>query len=568
MKESLLSLTFLYFINTLLQAQINQILINEIYADPSPSNGLPAAEFVEIYNSNATEIYQLSEVLFRNSTKTFSLPNIMLEPNGYIILCHIDDVTVLSNYGTIVGIKSFPALVNTRDELALETKEGEIIHTVDYRDTWYGNADKEDGGWSLELIDPFQPCLTEENWIASLSIIGGTPGKKNSVYQPGLIHPTFEVNTLAPIDEHEIQLFFSQRVSSNALPSDFQLEGSHAEIIQTFFENGNHNILRLTIEPPLDKGIQYGLTINLHSCQNNPLDQDHLEFRLPEDVEPGDLLINEILFNPSPGGTDFLEIFNASNKELNIHGLFIGNIGPDGFNDAEAIIAEHLIKPNQYLVFASDPDLVLDQYYVEDPSALLENKLPGFPDDEGNVTLYRIDASNGTELIIDAFDYHEEFHSKLLKEVEGVSLERILPNKPTELPSNWHSASQPSGYGTPTAVNSQNLEPFASNASIQITPQTFSPDGDGRDDFLFINYAFEQSGFLGNVKIFDAAGRLIKYLWNNVPLSTSGFLKWDGDTDENEKAPLGIYIVWIQAFHPNGQVQKWKGTCVLAGNLD
>ena len=568
MKESLWLLTFLYFMHGWLIGQNNEILINEIYADPTPSNGLPNAEYVELFNANPSEIYQLSDFYFRNSSKTFVLPDISIDPLGYIILCHTDAVETMSDYGDAIGIKSFSALVNTGDELALETRNGILIHSVSYSRNWYKNEKKEDGGWSLELIDPLQPCLVEENWIATENVIGGTPGKENSVYHPGLFQSEFEITSIVPVGVDQLKIQFNQRTFNMPQISDFELFGGLAQVSNLQFTDGNFNQINLEITPPLEKGTVYNLTILLQNCRNEPLSKNQMEIRIPEDVEEGDLLINEILFNPKPGGVDYLEIYNASNKEISTQGLFIGNISSGGLNDSEALLINHIIQPNEFIVCTPNPTAVSEQYFVKTPALLFKNILPNFGDEEGNVTLYRTDPAAGKELIIDAFDYNEDFHAKLIKDPEGISLERIRFDQSTNQASNWHSASKPSGFGTPTALNSQHMHDKLGGSEFELSPRTFSPDGDGRDDFLFINYSFEQPGFIGNIKIFDAAGRMVKYLWNNVPLSASGFLKWDGDTDSNEKAPIGIYIVWIQAFHPDGQVQKWKDTCVLAGNLD
>ena len=56
-----------------------------------------------------------------------------------------------------------------------------MIHAVNYNVSWYQNAVKSDGGWSLEMIDTKNPCAGAVNWKASVHNSGGTPGRKNSV---------------------------------------------------------------------------------------------------------------------------------------------------------------------------------------------------------------------------------------------------------------------------------------------------------------------------------------------------------------------------------------------------
>ena len=50
------------------------------------------------------------------------------------------------------------SLVNTGTTLVLRDAQDAIIHHVSYTDSWYQNSIKQNGGWSLEMIDPQNPC--------------------------------------------------------------------------------------------------------------------------------------------------------------------------------------------------------------------------------------------------------------------------------------------------------------------------------------------------------------------------------------------------------------------------
>ena len=64
------------------------VIINEILADISPVVGLPAAEFVELYN-HSTHSINLNNWSFHDNitTATANLPNIILQPDSFIVLC-------------------------------------------------------------------------------------------------------------------------------------------------------------------------------------------------------------------------------------------------------------------------------------------------------------------------------------------------------------------------------------------------------------------------------------------------------------------------------------------------
>jgi gliding motility-associated-like protein len=159
-------------------------------------------------------------------------------------------------------------------------------------------------------------------------------------------------------------------------------------------------------------------------------------------------------------------------------------------------------------------------------------------------------------------------HYPLLNYVDGVSLERINFESSTNDRNNWHSAAESVGFGTPGVRNSQFTEssPDAED-QIAVEPEIFSPDNDGYNDIVSIKYIFEQPGYNMTVDIYDAHGRLVRKLVNNEYLGTSGAVNWDGIQDDNTKAPVGIYVFYIQIFDLNGNVKHYKKTSVLAAKL-
>jgi CHU_C Type IX secretion signal domain len=227
---------------------------------------------------------------------------------------------------------------------------------------------------------------------------------------------------------------------------------------------------------------------------------------------------------------------------------------------------DRLILPDEYVVFTESASDVQSHFTVLYPNNLVQNDLPSFNDDAGNVTIYR--AGTSDVVIVDAFDYSEDLHHPLLDETEGVTLERLHHDGTTQDPANWHSAAEGADWGTPTYRNSQYFEnqPVA-NGFFELQENTVSPDGDGYQDFLAINYKTDKSGYTVKCRIYDAEGRLAKTLANNELLGSEGFLRWDGDTDEGRKARIGIYVVALELFNPDGTVREEMKTCVVAGNL-
>jgi hypothetical protein len=221
------------------------------------------------------------------------------------------------------------------------------------------------------------------------------------------------------------------------------------------------------------------------------------------------------------------------------------------------------IFPGDYLVITEDAASLEINYLVKNVDALLViNALPSYPDDEGDVVLL-----NGLGTLIDEVKYKQDWHFKLIQNAQGVALERIDPDGPSQDPGNWHSAASTAGFGTPTYQNSQYKQSHAANATIELTPGIFSPDNDGHDDVASVQYKMSEVGYIGNVTIFDAQGRPVRYLARNAILGLKGEWNWDGIDEAGNNLPIGIYIVYTEIFNMQGKKQNFKNTLVLARKL-
>ena len=550
------------------EAEPFDILINEIFADPTPEVGLPPFEFVELYN-HSDKVIDLADYGFDNGGSPKLLSPYDFFPKTYLILCHINNVSEFESFGNILGVSGFPALVNSGDILNLTDPFGNVIHSVIYSEEMYDSPIKQDGGWSLELISPFNICENDGNWQASESLTGGTPGVQNSVFNnaPDTESPDL-IRVFVDADRpDEIQLFFNENMDKTSVEDTENYAFSAGlNVINAFLNNADNQKVMVRTDKDLEPGIIYEITLktDITDCLGNAVGiSNSAQFGLPESAEEGDIAINEILFNPNIGGSDFVELYNSSSKIFSVSDLLVGNLSPDSDSLIIPINEAFLFLPQTYLVLTESPANINAEYSAQNPSVLLENNLPAFNADYGNVTLFYQNANDLTA--IDAFDYDEDFHHPLLDEEKGVSLERINPLSETKDESNWHSAAESVGYATPTYQNSQFISNTETSESlISIPNKTFSPDNDGDRDFLQINYQTDAPDFVANVKIFDTSGRIIKDLISNELLATEGFFTWDGTSDENRLARFGIYIVYVQIFSPTGNVEEFKETCVLA----
>lgn len=544
------------------------IIINELFADPSPVIGLPEAEFIELYN-RTDKTFNLKDFILADAVKEIDLPDYTLASNSYVVLY---DVTLsdFSNYGNVLPLTEFLGLGNSGDQLSLLSPEGDLIDIVNYEDDWYQDSDKDNGGWTLERINPDLICERSGlNWAASTHPSGGTPAQQNSIYAAADDTDFAGILRVTPVGDSRLRVFFDEAIDEASVIdfSNYEIEG--ADIMDAQLETPLNKSILLTFDAPLMAGQLYKLELlGITDCLGNSVNGNaSIEFSLPSLAAANDIVINEILFNPVSDGTDFVELYNRSNKAVDLNGLFLANKIDGKLDNIKRITTSYLLLPNTYVVLSADPDDIRTRYNPEVPTAFVEINLPTLPNDEGTLVLYRLDES--TTIEIDELAYLDDWHSPLLDDENGVSLERIHPDAPSHMPSSWQSAAASVGYATPTYQNSQFFEQQRTTNDVFSLPEsTFSPDEDGYQDFLLLSYATDKVGYIANVRIFDGQGRFVKQLAANELLATTGTFKWDGSTEEGTKARLGIYVLSVEYFTANGNRASYQTTCVLAGEFD
>jgi len=547
--------------------QYQDVRINEILPDFNPVVGLPEAEFIELYN-RSTKTFNLANWKYSDATTaSATLPAFYLEPDGYVILCRMADTTAFKSYGPVLGLSTFPTLNDGGDEVEIFDATGKLIDKTSYTTATYQDATKAAGGWSLELINPATSCGESGNYKASTNPAGGTPGTRNSVFdstpdtQPPLLQ---HVQVIAP---DQLQLIFSEPLDRvTALNPALYSVSDNLSVTRVSFMEPVLNQILLQLSGNLQMRTLYTVQVqNIRDCPGNILNPAAtITVALPEAAALGDIVINEVLFNPRSGGVDFVELVNRSPKYIDIQNWRLGNIQPDAATDTRLITGETLVlAPQQYLVLTTKPEVVQGHYPAARRETFLPmTTLPAYPDEAGAVTI-----SDANQKIIDRFTYNEDMHFNLLDDVNGVSLERISLAGDSSA-SNWHSAASTVGYATPGYQNSQYAELEMASQLFTIEPKIFTPDNDGYNDFTTIRYEAQLAGTVANITIFDANGREVKHLVKNELLARNGFFQWDGLDERSRKVPMGYYILFTEIFTGTGQVKAYKETVVVGARFD
>lgn len=551
-------------------AQKYDVVINEIMTDPDPAVALPSVEYMELHNRTGFPV-SIKNWTLSDATSTATLPDVTILADSFLVLCSVSNADSFSSSVAKTGVASFPSLTNTGEMLLLKDQFNNLIHAVAYTDGWYGNTTKADGGWALEMIDAGNPCTGEGNWKASEDVSGGTPGRSNSVAEsnPDTIPPQLVRASLQ--DNNTLLLYFSEAVNSDAaaVASNYLISNSIGNPAMALPVSFEYKTVRLEFIQNFSAGVIYTVTVsNVSDCSGNTVGMyNTARFAIPDSATAGDVVINEILFNPRTNGYDFVELYNRSPKVIDLKNfdvLEMDAAAPDVVLEEASITTEsYLLFPDEYVVLTEKPENIRANYLCENPQAFIAMPLPNFPDDEG-ICVLKI--HNGPT--IDSLHFSDKWHFALLDEEDGVSLERIDYTLPTQEQNNWHSAASTIGFATPTYLNSQYTQTGISDDAVVIDPEVFTPDNDGDKDFTWVTYQFTEPGYTANVRIYDARGREVRALVRNELLSSSGQFQWDGTDDEGKKARVGIYIAHVEIFNLSGKVKRFKRQLVLAAKFN
>lgn len=532
------------------------VVINEVMFDETPAVGQPLVEYVEIYN-RSTKIFNVQDWKLGDASSNGTLLSEWLLPDSYMVLTKTSGV---DSFAVATGVTSFPSLNNTGDDLILRSDAGLTLDSISYLDDWWNNSNIS-GGVSIERINPNDPCSDGNDWTASADPSGGTPGAQNSVFDPTPDTTDPELSFLLALSPNFLEIHYSEGMDSTTLSNATLVFSPTLSVLNNYVLSSPADMQTLELTPDFVGSQTYTVEIQgVSDCWGNTTTLFG-EFALPEIAQAGDLIINEVLADPVSGGKDWIEIYNNSDKLIDLFNFQIADYDDDTVANFKLIDQHILIGADEYIVLGEDIAQIAQHYTTVVPDNLYEMDLPSYSNDSGTVYLIY----NNT--VMDRVAYKNDWHFRLLDSEDGVSLERIDPNGESSNGNNWHSAAEAIGFGTPGLVNSQ-FYPALSNGEFNYTNDVVSPDSDGYQDVLQINYQMVEPGFVGHFTVYDDRGRLIKRVVQSELLGASGTFSWDGVNEDGNKSSIGTYVGVFEAFQMSGGVVFTKRKAfVVAGNI-
>ncbi len=528
-------------------AQPKNILVSELLPDPEPALALPPAEFVELFNAGPDTVDLSGWTLSCGRSQGRFPDSIFLAPFQYLVCCSKTAAPAFAGFGQVAALSGFPALSNTGDTIFLKDNAGLLQQALPYRMDWYGDMPPD--GRSLELPDPGKACSPLLALVPSIHPSGGTPGKPNSHQQAtwppaeGFLHAyCLSPQTIMVVADDRIGLEGSIRCSPGRGLISYRTEGVFG------------NRLLLELEQALEPGVNYSLQLEgFGPCGGREAwAKLSLPLALPTAGATG-ASINEILCNPAPGGSDYLEITNIGNRVIDLNGLQLANRNAAGvISSIRRVIDEpRYLFPGNYLVFTTRKSWLVAHYLARAPQQIVEvSSLPSWPDAAGTAVL--LDSSGQ---VLDEVSYSEKWHHPLLRLKEGVALEKTQPNASSADAGSWTSAASHAGYGTPGYANSVWMDEAGGQgwALEWIAPE------------WVLRFEFPQAGWLLTLYLYSWEGRKVKTIVQNGICGKTGHWRWNGRDDLGRVLPAGPYLLMAEAFSLEGRRLRYRRALALNG---
>ena len=554
------------------------VLINEIMYAPSP--GTP--EWVELSNAGG-EAVSLGNWRIGNRSLRYPFGAIaaILPPHALLIVTK-DTALFRQAYGVIPGnvlqLSSLPTFSwgNSGDAVVVEDVAGEVMDSVYYRPGWSTIA-----GASLERVDTGVPGSDSTNWSSSQDSMHATPGRPNSVvaldfdlkvsgaqtvsFRPG------EPSTLPIVvinagkksgGSYALLLYSDANSDSIATPVELSVR---IDISQSILPQDSMCVpVRWEGMAP---GCQAIIAFVDYPADQRPANNRRI-FSICIPFPERSLSINEIMFAPFVQEAEYVEFINISSGEIDVAKWSLSDLPQPGGTANRFMLSQKpaMIRAGDYFLLASDssifrrfPDLRVDG--LARMTVVQQNSL-GLNND-GDAVVLR-DPSGRT---IDSVAFLPSWHNPAVADCTGRSLERIHPSLRSDDPRSWNTCVYPAG-GSPLRRNSIYAATLPAKAALSFSPNPFSPDGDGHDDFVIIHYDLPIQTSIMSIKIFDVGGRLIRRLVNAEPCGTHGEIVWDGLDEFKQVARIGPYIILCEAINEGGGIiLRTKEIVVLAKRL-
>jgi len=508
--------------------QGNQITLTEIMFRPSASN----SEFIEIYNLSETDSFPIGKMKIRYGSSNIDnidslFGNEILPPKSFGVIFEGDYDLSAGIYSGIIPVDAVILKIDNRafGSSGMSNSSDRTIYLLDSVETVIDSvtytADNAAGISDEKII--LNSDNSPANWGNS-SIINGTPGNKNSLTPLNYDLTISQINLISENPVINDQIIFRATIKNIGLNSvdnsnllifedadlDSTADGQPIDQIDLNTLLPGDSLTADFIYTSDTPGSRQLITAVVSSTDMNSLnDTAIIQFYIhPAPNSAGDIVINEFMYLPEGDEPEWIELFNTTDKPVNLKGWKLH----DRTSRVTITNDTLIINPEEYLIISDDS---LNNFYSNSFDLFIKN-IPSL--NNGGDEIVLIDSLG---LAIDSINYSNEWGG-----VVGKSLEKVTFNSSGTDSTNWKISRAAEG-ATPGYYNS-------------VSPHKF--------DLSLTEFTFENKYFqLGNPVKADCS---INNIGNNPALNVSLQIYYDADNDSLFKETELVYEESVAPLNP------------------
>lgn len=517
------------------------LIFNELMIDPSPAVSLLEVEYVELYN-RSKQFLRLEGIHISDDKTTVLLPLVLLRPDSFLVISK--EAVTPGGY----VLPKFMALNNAEEVFLLKVGQTLI-------DSFYFNLDSyspsPNGGVSLERVNPIISCSFPTNWNWSSHPSGGSPNAENSLLDQQVGSEAIDIVNSVIASDSTLEVSFNRPVNWTQSPPKAYVDNRLAEFRSRTKTSGVIQSNSLS-SPNREYSFELG---PVQGC--NRADQQHFRGNLirPGTPKVGELLFNEIMYDPGENWSEYIELLNAGSQYIDLSQFQLQFVKGDTVHSVMSLSDDlRIIEQGHLVLITSNTNFCMEHYCPPEAVVLFGNLFP-LPNAGGKILLSAVSDSTW---VIDSLAYDSEMHFDWLRSTKGVSLERV-GNLPI-----WNSSSGFYGGGTPGMENShQPISNLEDQEVIKVLNPVVSPNSDGFQDALLIAVNSKTSNLVLEASVFDRFGERVSVVSELQTFGSSQILRWDAVSMNGDLLPSGVYFLVFQGMDDRGRSFRFTHAITL-----
>ncbi len=406
-----------------------QIAINEICFNPAGVD----EEWIELRNNTDTELILDSAVTISDGEGTYTFEGIMIPAGDFLTLMSRTEGGFPFEADLDISAAELQ-LANGQDQVVLRYHDT-VIDSVHYYSSWA------EDDHTLERINPFFSGIHPDNW-SSGTFMDGTPDRENTVFNtdtnfpPAILHllhdplmptssdpVTISAHILDETDLLAVRLSYTAGAETTTVDMTEESAMDFSAILPT---NGHGTMVSYSV-------------IAWDAIEQSDTSGWQSYFVIDSTVE-GFVVINEIMYDSPGADTEWVELYNRSEMEIDLTGWTI----KDGSSSFFTFIEGSTIPANGYVVVAKSIEEFTSRYGLTE---YVYGDAPYSLNNSGDSLTLR----DGDGRLIDMLEYSTSVGWPIEPHGDGYTLSLIDPELDNRLPESWLASDEM--WGTPLMEN-------------------------------------------------------------------------------------------------------------------